>query len=296
MNNSIVNAIRTVPEIRGHLAGRRADGESVGFVPTMGALHAGHCALIRAAAQNHGAVVVSIFVNPTQFNETSDLANYPRSEAEDIELAASAGATVCFVPSVDEIYPQGAATTIHVGGALTDRLEGAERGSNHFDGVATVVTALLHICEPDAAYFGAKDAQQVLVVRRMVRDLHIPTEIVTVATVRDTDGLALSSRNQRLSSEDRRAALAIPAALGSVSKQITSNSFATSAEAARAGRALLEDAGIDCEYFAVTSPETLAAAELLDGPLLISCAARLGEVRLIDNLTVNANREAATVQ
>ncbi len=296
MANSIVNAIRTIPELRAELAARRAAGASVALVPTMGALHAGHCALIERAAAEHEVVVVSIFVNPTQFNETSDLASYPRSEAVDIELAASAGATVCFVPSVDEIYPQGAATTIHVGGALTDRLEGAKRGSNHFDGVATVVTALLHICEPDSAYFGAKDAQQVLVVRSVVRDLHIPTEVVSIATVRDADGLALSSRNQRLSSEDRRAALAIPAALGSVSKQITSNSFATSAEAARAGRALLEGAGVDCEYFAVTSPETLAPADLLDGPLLISCAARVGEVRLIDNLTVNANREAATVQ
>ncbi len=298
MTNSIVHAIRTVPELRDHLAAQRANGATVGFVPTMGALHAGHASLITAAAANHDAVVVSIFVNPTQFDQADDLDAYPRSEAEDIELATRAGATICFVPSVEEIYPDGAATSVHVGGDLTTTLEGAERGSGHFDGVATVVAALLNICQPDVAYFGAKDAQQVLVVRQMVRDLHIPTEIESVPTVRDTDGLALSSRNQRLSKADREQALAIPAALAALSEQIADGAFETPAHAAEAGRSLIEQAGIGCEYFEVTSPTTLAPASALDGPLLLSCAARVGAVRLIDNLTVvaNPNREAATAR
>ncbi|MSX02728.1 MAG: pantoate--beta-alanine ligase [Actinobacteria bacterium] len=298
MTKSIVNAIRTVPDLREHLAARRADGSSVGFVPTMGALHAGHCALIEAAAASHGEVVVSIFVNPTQFEDAADLERYPRTEQADIEMAIAAGASVCFIPTVDEIYPRGAATTVSVSGGLSNRLEGAERGSSHFDGVATVVTVLLNICQPDAAYFGEKDAQQLLVVRRFVTDLQIPTKIVAVPTVRSADGLALSSRNQRLSDQETVQALAIARALAAAAEAISDGTAGSPEEAETTGRAILDDAGIACEYFEVTSPDTLARAERLDGELLISCAARVGDVRLIDNTTVVANptREAATAR
>ncbi len=296
MTESIVNAIRTIPELRAELAARRAAGASVALVPTMGALHAGHCALIERAAAEHEVVVVSIFVNPTQFNDAADLANYPRNERRDIELATGAGATFCFVPAVDEIYPTGAATSIHVSGRLTETLEGAERGASHFDGMATVVTALLNITAPQAAYFGAKDAQQALVVQRFVTDLHIATRIITVETVRDQEGLALSSRNARLSDEQRERALALSAALRLTAEMIAERRAQTPEQAIAAGLQHLTDCGLEPEYLSVTDAQTLAPATELRGELLIACAARLGEVRLIDNLTVNANREAATVQ
>jgi len=260
----------------------------------MGALHSGHCALIERAAREHDVVVVSIFVNPSQFNQATDLEQYPRDEEGDVKAAAAAGATICFAPSVEEIYPADFASSVRVRGPLTETLEGQERGVGHFDGMATVVTILLNVVGPDVAYFGAKDAQQALVVRRFVADLQIPVEIVTAETVRGEDGLALSSRNARLSPSGHEQALAIPAALQAAAAAITDGS-SDSAEAAQAvGLEHLSAADITPEYFVIADPTTLEPTNHLSGPLLIVCAATVDGVRLIDNLTLIANREAAT--
>jgi pantoate--beta-alanine ligase len=260
----------------------------------MGALHSGHCALIERAASEHDVVVVSIFVNPSQFNQAEDLEQYPRDEQGDVNAAAIAGATICFTPSVEEIYPADFASSVHVRGPLTETLEGQERGVGHFDGMATVVTILLNIVLPDVAYFGAKDAQQALVVRRFVSDLQIPVEIVTAATIRDRDGLALSSRNERLTAGGREQALAISAALQAAANAISNGSADSPEAASAAGVERLRAAGIAPEYFTIADPSTLEPARQLSGTLLIACAATVDGVRLIDNLTVSANREAAT--
>ena len=294
MTERIVQTIRTVPELRDSIAASRADGATVGFIPTMGALHDGHCALIERAAREHDVVVVSIFVNPSQFNQAADLEQYPRNEEFDVKLAAAAGAKICFTPSVEEIYPADFASSVHVRGPLTETLEGQERGVGHFDGMATVVTILLNIVGPDVAYFGAKDAQQALVVRRFVTDLQLRVEIVTADTVRDADGLALSSRNARLSAGGREQSLAISAALQAAANAISDGSATSSEAAAAVGVERLRAAGITPEYFAITDALTLKPARQLTGTLLIACAATVDEVRLIDNLTVIANREAAT--
>ncbi|WP_198671611.1 pantoate--beta-alanine ligase, partial [Desertihabitans aurantiacus] len=202
-----MQTIRTVDELRAVLAGHRRAGRTIGLVPTMGALHEGHLALVRAAAAGADVVVMSLFVNPTQFNDAGDLAAYPRDETRDAELADGAGVDVLFAPAVEEVYPTGFATTISVGG-VSERLEGAHR-PGHFDGVALVVTKLFGMVRPDVAWFGQKDAQQVAVVRRVVADLDLGVRIETVPTVREPDGLALSSRNVRLGAEDRVRALAL---------------------------------------------------------------------------------------
>src|SRR5436190_22717827 len=199
-----MDIVRTIAELRSLIARWRHAGELVGLVPTMGALHAGHLALVRAAQADCDRVVATIFVNPKQFAPGEDLASYPRREAADLTMLRSAGVALVFMPSVSEIYPPGFATTVRVAG-LTDCLCGAHR-PGHFDGVATVVTKLLLQSLPDAAYFGEKDFQQLLVVRRLARDLDIPVRIKGVPTVREADGLALSSRNAYLSQEERRTA------------------------------------------------------------------------------------------
>jgi len=205
--------VRTVTSLRSALAPHRTAGSSIALVPTMGALHEGHLSLIRHARRTCDVLVVSLFVNPSQFNEAADLERYPRDEHGDLELAGQAGADLLFAPSASEVYPEGFVTCVEVHG-LTDRLEGAIRGSEHFRGVATVVTKLLCMTMPDVACFGQKDAQQVVVVRRLVADLNLPVRIEVRPTVRDADGLALSSRNALLSQVERAQALALPAALG----------------------------------------------------------------------------------
>src|SRR4051794_433683 len=207
-----MRTIPTVAEMRAWLGNARDRNRSVGLVPTMGAFHAGHHSLMRAAREEMDAVVVSLFVNPAQFNDPNDLAAYPRSEANDAVEASELGVDVLFAPPASEIYPEGFATTVSVAG-LSEVLEGAERGPGHFAGVCTVVCKLLNIVSPDVAYFGQKDAQQVAVVKRMVRDLDIPSKIEVMPTVREPDGLALSSRNVRLSPEDRVQALSLSRAL-----------------------------------------------------------------------------------
>ncbi|WP_336660447.1 pantoate--beta-alanine ligase [Leucobacter sp. USHLN153] len=275
--------VRTVRELREQVRGARAGGSArVGLVPTMGALHEGHISLVRAAQRDVDFVVMSIFVNPKQFTEASDLDGYPRQEEADAALAESAGVDVIFAPAASELYPEGFATNVHVGGSLTETLEAAGRGPQHFDGVATVVSKLLIAADPDAAYFGQKDAQQLLVVRRMVTDLGLPVEIVSCPTVRDSDGLAKSSRNVRLSDADRARALAIPRALEAAEAALALGETSTAALHARAA-AVLSAAGIEPEYVACVDTHALEPVDVVDQPVLLAIAARVGEVRLIDN-------------
>lgn len=273
--------VRTVSELRERRAAIRRAEHRVGVVPTMGALHEGHLALIRAAAEENDEVVVSIFVNPTQFNDAADLDAYPRTEDRDVELAQAAGATLLFVPSAAEMYPAGFATSVHVGG-VSERWEGATRGASHFDGVALVVTKLLVSVGADTAYFGQKDAQQVAVVRRLAADLNLPTTITALPTVRDVDGLALSSRNARLGTGDRAAALSLSRSLQRARDLVAAGERDTALLAAEARR-ILQDAGAAIEYWAIVDPATFEPlAEVVAGALGI-VAARVGPVRLIDN-------------
>jgi pantoate--beta-alanine ligase len=269
-----VKTLRTIGEVRAHVADARHAGRRIGLVPTMGAFHGGHEALMRAAREACDEVVVSLFVNPAQFNEAADLAAYPRTEASDAAIAEALGVDVLFAPPVAEMYPDGFSTSIHVAG-LTSVLEGAERGPGHFDGVCTVVCKLFAIVAPDVAFFGQKDAQQVVVIRRMVRDLDLPVQIETVPTVRETDGLALSSRNARLGAEDRERATALRRAIDAGETD--------PARAQAAGRAAMQDAGVDAEYLTVVDPNTLEPVERVDGRVLVVVAARVGPARLIDN-------------
>lgn len=276
--------VRTIPELRAELDARAVAGERrVGFVPTMGALHEGHLSLVRAARTENDVVVLSIFVNPTQFNDAADLDGYPRQEAADAALAEGAGVDLIFAPEAAELYPAGFATTVHLSGPLTETLEGAKRGAAHFDGVATVVSKLLLAVRADAAYFGQKDAQQLLVVRRMVTDLGIPTRIVACPTSRDEDGLARSSRNVRLSEAERDQARAIPSALAAVKAAVAAGEGRV-AVLARDADAILEAAGLRPEYLAFVTPDDLTPVREVAGPVLCAIAARVGEVRLIDNV------------
>jgi pantoate--beta-alanine ligase len=281
-----MRVVRTVTELRQQLSPARRAGSRVGLVPTMGALHAGHLSLIRAAAAECDVVVVSLFVNPAQFDERSDLDRYPRSERRDAELAAAAGADVLFAPSAQEVYPHGFATAVEVTG-VSERLEGASRGGGHFRGVATVVTKLLCMVGPDDAYFGQKDAQQVLVVRRLVTDLNLPVRIVARPTVREPDGLALSSRNALLSADERLRALSLHAALQTAGALAAAGELSAAALVAAAERELRAgDAELD--YVALVDPDTFEPVSRLDGEALLAIAARVGAVRLIDNAILSA--------
>ena len=281
--------VRTVVDLRATLAPARREGRCIGLVPTMGAFHEGHLSLMRAARERcapDGVVVVSLFVNPTQFGEPADLAAYPRDEARDARLAEAEGVAVLFAPPLEEMYPDGFATTVHVAG-VTDTLEGAHR-PGHFDGVATVVAKLLSMAQPDVAYFGRKDAQQAAMIRRLVRDLDLPVEIDVRPIVREPDGLALSSRNARLDAEERERALSLSRALRAVEE--AAGGGASLDEALAAGRAEL--AGVELEYLAAVDPETFAAVNHLQGESLVAVAARVGAVRLIDNTTVRVQEPA----
>ncbi|MGH2913923.1 MAG: pantoate--beta-alanine ligase, partial [Solirubrobacteraceae bacterium] len=211
--------IRTIAQLRAALAVERETGRSIGLVPTMGALHDGHLSLIRRATAQCDAVVVSLFVNPAQFDDARDLNDYPRDEDRDARLATQLGVAYLFAPSPEEIYPHGFATTVHVQG-VTAGLEGVHRGPGHFDGVTTVVAKLLNIVAPDRAYFGRKDAQQVATIARLVRDLDLSVAIEVCPTVRASDGLALSSRNALLSPPERERATALPRALAVVARAV----------------------------------------------------------------------------
>jgi pantoate--beta-alanine ligase len=283
-----VKIMRAVAEVRSAVGAARSRGDIVGLVPTMGALHEGHLSLIRRARLDNDLVVVSLFVNPTQFAAHEDLGAYPRDEQRDAALAESAGADILFAPPVGEIYPTGFSTTIHVSG-ITEVLCGAHRGPGHFDGVATVVAKLLNIVTPHAAYFGQKDAQQILVIRRLVRDLDIPVRIVACPIVREPDGLALSSRNVYLDAVARRRATALNRALDAAEMTVARGE--TSAGAVLdAARSVLDAAGVEPEYLELRSAEDLHELDRVSGPALLAIAAQVGKARLIDNRVLEAAR------
>jgi pantoate--beta-alanine ligase len=278
-----VKTVRTVADVRAHVAAVRAAGRSVGLVPTMGAFHGGHHALMRAARAQCDEVVVWLFVNPTQFDEASDLAAYPRDEARDAAEAAELGVDVLFAPSVEEVYPPGFATTVRVEG-ISDVLEGAERGPGHFAGVCTVVTKMLNMVAPDVAFFGQKDAQQVAVLRRMVRDLDMPVRLAVIPTVRQPDGLALSSRNTRLDAGERRRAVALSRGLRAAEAAVAAGERDAAAIAA-AARAAMD--AVEPEYLALVDPDSFQPVQNVNGRVLVAVAARIGATRLIDNAIIH---------
>jgi pantoate--beta-alanine ligase len=279
--------LRTIAELNAALAQPRRTGSRIGLVPTMGAFHDGHLSLMRRARSVCDEVVVSLFVNPTQFNEAADLSAYPRDERRDAMLAADEGVDFFFAPTEDEIYPHGFATTISVAG-VTEMLEGAHRGRTHFDAVATVVAKLFNIVAPDAAYFGQKDAQQALVIRRLVRDLNLGVEIEVCPTVREPDGLALSSRNVHLSPDERERATALSRALRIAAALAAAGETDTQTVLA-AARAELDDAEVETEYLQIVNQETLIPIENIEGPALALVAAWIGNTRLIDNQSISSD-------
>jgi pantoate--beta-alanine ligase len=278
-----VRTVKTVREVREALAPERRAGRTIGLVPTMGSFHDGHLSLVRRARRECDVVVVWLFVNPTQFGPTEDLDSYPRDEARDRHLAEAEGVDVLFAPSVEEVYPEGFDTTVTVGG-LTSVLDGepARRGPGHFAGVATVVTKLLNMVGPDVAYFGQKDAQQALMIRKLVRDLDIPARIEVCPIVRDPDGLALSSRNAYLSAGERERALALSRALRAAEDAVAGGTLEAAAVLA-AARAKLDEAGVEPEYLELRSADDLSEVERVNGATLLAVAARVGRARLIDN-------------
>jgi pantoate--beta-alanine ligase len=276
-----MQTLRTIAEVR---AVQRSLTGDVGLVPTMGALHEGHLTLVRSARADNDHVFVSIFVNPTQFGPNEDFAAYPRDIDRDLSLLEAEGVDYVFLPSVEEMYPRDAETYVDVG-PISDRLEGAFR-PGHFRGVATVVLKLFTIVKPARAYFGRKDAQQLVVIRRMVRDLNVDVEIVPVDTVREPDGLAMSSRNAYLNPTERKAALCLHEALSLAREMWTRG--ARDAEAFRKRlRELIEDEELArIDYVSVANPETLEELDRIHGPALVSLAVRIGRTRLIDNITL----------
>ncbi|MEA2471184.1 MAG: pantoate--beta-alanine ligase [Thermoleophilaceae bacterium] len=278
-----MNTVRTVAELRAALAEPRRAGRRIGLVPTMGAFHAGHLELMRRARAENDVVVVSLFVNPAQFGPSEDLATYPRDEASDAAQAAELGVDVLFAPPVDEVYPPGFSTTVSVTG-LTKVLDGdpRRRGAEHFHGVTTVVTKLFNMAQPDAAYFGQKDAQQALVIKRLVRDLDIPVRIEVVPTVREPDGLAMSSRNAYLTEEERERALGLSRALEAADREVAAGRRDAQSVIAAARREL-DVRGIDPEYLELRSADDLSPADRVNGRTLLAVAAHVGRARLIDN-------------
>jgi pantoate--beta-alanine ligase len=279
-----MRTIRTVAELRAELAQPRRDGRTIGLVPTMGAFHEGHLSLMRRARAECDVTVVSLFVNPAQFNESTDLERYPRDERRDAALAEAEGIDLLFAPLVTEVYPSGFATTVSVAG-ITEGLEGERRGRAHFDAVATVVTKLFNMVAPDVAYFGQKDAQQAFVIRRMVRDLDMPVRVEVCPTVREPDGLALSSRNIHLSGADRSRATSLHRALAAVQQAVAAGERDPAIARAQA-LTELSYAGIEPDYLELVSADTLAPVQRIDGEVLALVAARVGATRLIDNETI----------
>ena len=276
--------LRTVDELRRWSRKNRKEGKTIGLVPTMGALHAGHASLIRAAASECGAVAVSIFVNPTQFGPNEDYARYPRTFEADCALAGAAGASVVFSPSVEELYPASATTFVEVS-ALSDRLDGKSR-PGHFRGVATVVAKLLIAAEPDLAYFGQKDAAQVAVLRRMVADLRLAAEIVVCPIVRETDGLTLSSRNVYLSAEERKQALVLSRVVWLVEAMAAGGERRAGVLIEAARRAFASEPGVRVDYVELVDWATLEPAEMAVPGSLFAVAAWVGATRLIDNSVI----------
>jgi len=278
-----VKNVRTVAELRAELDQPRKGGLSIGLVPTMGSFHEGHLSLIRRAREDCDLVVVSLFVNPAQFGAGEDLDAYPRDQERDASLAEAEGVDLLFAPTDEEVYPEGFATTVEVQG-LTDVLDGHpdRRGREHFAGVTTVVTKLLGMAQPTAAYFGQKDAQQALVIRRLVSDLDIPVRVEVCPTVREPDGLALSSRNAYLTEAERERAAALSRALEAAGAAVAAGS-AEAGDVLAAARAQLDAAGVEPEYLELRSTTDLSPVERVNGSTLLAVAAQVGRARLIDN-------------
>jgi pantoate--beta-alanine ligase len=287
-----VKTVRSATELRALLEPERRAGRSIGLVPTMGYFHEGHLSLMRRAREDCDVVVVSLFVNPAQFAPGEDLEAYPRDEARDAGLAEAEGVDVLFAPGREEVYPAGFDTTVSVGG-LTAVLEGdpGQRGRGHFDGVATVVVKLFNMAQPDVAYFGQKDGQQALVIHQLVRDLDIPVRIEVCPTVRDPDGLALSSRNAYLSQAEREQALAISRALRAAEERAAQGEQDAGAIVA-AAKAELDEAGIEPEYLELRSATDLSPLQRVNGSMLLAVAARVGRARLIDNTIIGGNPQS----
>jgi pantoate--beta-alanine ligase len=278
-----MKTVRTVAELRRELAGR----EGIGLVPTMGFLHEGHLSLIRRAHEECATVVVSLFVNPRLFGDGEDLDAYPRDEARDAALANECGADLLFAPAREEVYPDGFSTTVEVGD-LTDVLCGASR-PGHFAGVTTVVTKLLNMVAPEVAYFGQKDAQQAIVIRKLARDLDMPVRIEVCPTVREPDGLALSSRNAYLSPDERARALALNRSLRAAEAAVAAGQTAAD-DVLAAAREQLQQAGIEPEYLELRSAKDLAPVERVNGSTLLAVAAQVGRARLIDNTILTGDQ------
>ena len=279
--------LSSISEIRTALRELRNRG-SVGFVPTMGALHAGHRSLMQTARQRCAVAVASIFVNPTQFGPNEDLSRYPRTLKEDCRMLEAEDVDLLFIPAVDAMYPQGASTFVEVAG-LSDRLDGVSR-PGHFRGVATVVAKLFHIVQPDLAFFGQKDAAQLAVLRKMVCDLNLPVEIVGCPTVREPDGLAMSSRNRYLSNADRQQALSLHRAL-EVARTIAANGEHGATTLLEAMNGSLQQApSVRVDYVAVVDPDTLLPLEDVKSGALLALAAYIGTTRLIDNILLPPTR------
>jgi pantoate--beta-alanine ligase len=291
---SALKICSTIDEMRAASRAVRSAGRRLGFVPTMGALHAGHLSLVRAARASSEVVAASIFVNPTQFGPNEDLAKYPRSFERDRELLEREGVELLFAPPVEEMYPAAADGSVHSAPmtwvtveGLSDRLDGRSR-PGHFRGVTTVVAKLFHVVEPDAAYFGQKDAAQVAVIRRMVRDLNLQVEIVVCPIVREADGLAMSSRNAYLDPEQRRQALVLYRSLMRV-RGLAGTGERDAARLAAAGREkIAEEGSVRLDYFEIVDPDTLDPVEDVSGGALVAVAAFVGSTRLIDNVLLPA--------
>lgn len=277
-----MDTVTDVGRLRHRVAGWRREGALVGFVPTMGALHEGHLSLVRIARERADRVVASIFVNPTQFGPHEDLARYPRTPERDAALLAEAGCDLLFLPPAETIYPPGHATFVEPGGAARG-LEGDVR-PGHFRGVATVVLQLFELVQPDVAVFGEKDAQQLAVVRQLVRDLHVPVEIVAGPTVRESDGLAMSSRNAYLDAVQRRGATVLHRALRDAEALIASGERRAVAVCERLRQTLAAEPGVTIDYVAAVDADSFQPVETLAGNVVLPIAVRLGGTRLIDNL------------
>ena len=275
--------IRQLDPLRTALDPIRKNGETIGLVPTMGALHAGHMELVKAAMAQCDKVVVSIFVNPTQFGAGEDLDSYPRKEAADAALLEEAGVELVWAPTVDQVYPDGFATNVSVSGVSSGLCGGSRPG--HFDGVATVVAKLFNQVRPDAAFFGEKDFQQLAVIRRMARDLDFTHDIIGVPTVRDADGLALSSRNAYLTSEQRQQAVALPDVMRGAAEEISSGGD-ISAVLDEAKAKLLASGFHKVDYFELKHADTLEKMTVFARPARLLAAAHIGTTRLIDNIAV----------
>jgi pantoate--beta-alanine ligase len=277
-----MQVIANVAELRERLKAVRAGGSSIGFVPTMGALHAGHAALLKRARSENDFIVASIFVNPLQFDRKADLETYPRTMAEDLETCAACGTDLIFAPGVAELYPAEQLTFVDVP-ALSENLCGASR-PGHFRGVATVVLKLLNIVQADRAYFGEKDAQQLAVIRRMVQDLNVPVEVVPVATVREADGLALSSRNKHLTAAQRENAPVLARAMRTVLELFGAGERSVAEVTARVLPMFAEVPECRLEYFEVVDPATLRPVDRAQNSVLVIGAMWMGTTRLIDNM------------